>query len=134
MKRIFTGIILFLLIFTFIVSVYAQDDKTKEFTRDYERLMKSDSDNIDAHRNFVIKWADRNNELQSIYKKLVSDSPNNPIYQYALGYVYASSSKDEDIDNAIGYFRKSVELNPKLIVGHFSLGSDVSAKSRLQTG
>jgi len=107
MKRIFTGIILFSLIFSFIVSVYAQDDKTKEFTRDYSRLMKSDSDDINAHRNFVIKWAERSNELQSIYKKLVSDSPNNPIYQYALGYVYASSPKDEYIDNAIAYFRKS---------------------------
>jgi tetratricopeptide (TPR) repeat protein len=123
MKHLFVKLISFFLIFLFISIAYAQVDTTKEFTRDYDQLMKSNSDKIDSHRNFITKWKDRNSDLVSLYEKLVANSPNNSIYQYSLGYIYASSSKYGNIDKAIEYFKKSIELDPNLIVGHFSLGS-----------
>jgi len=103
MKRLCIGIILFFLIFP----VLAQEENRKDFAKDYERLMKSDSNNIEAHRAFITKWKLQTTELESLYKRLVADSPNNATYQYSLGYVYASTSKDEDIDRSIAYFAKS---------------------------
>jgi tetratricopeptide (TPR) repeat protein len=119
MKRLCIGIILFFLIFP----VLAQEENRKDFTKDYERLMKSDSNNIEAHRVFITKWKLQTTELESLYKRLVADSPNNATYQYSLGYIYASTSKDEDIDRSIAYFAKAVELNPRLTIAYFSLGA-----------
>ena len=119
-------IIKYCLIFAFLFLAtisYAQVDQKNELLKDYDRLMKSEPNKIDAHRTFITKWKDRTDDLVSIYDKLANSSPNNTLYQYSLGYVYASSGKDENIDKAIEFFRKAVELDPNLITAHFSLGS-----------
>ncbi len=85
--------------------------------------MQTNPNNVEAHRNFIAKWKDKDTELISIYEKLISISPNNPVFQYALGYVYAITEKDEFIDKAIELFKKALELDPNFTLSHFSLGS-----------
>lgn len=96
------------------------DDVIKEINKGYERLMKSQPDKVDAHRNFISKWKDNYDELKSIYEKAVASSPNDPVLIYALGYVHAVAGY---YDNAIELFKRSLELNPNLAMAHFSLGS-----------
>jgi len=105
------------------VTSYGQVDSKNELLKDYDKLMKSDPNKLDAHRNFITKWKDKTDDLVVIYGKLANNSLNNALYQYALGYVYASSGKDENIDKAIEFFKKSVELDPNFTMAHFSLGS-----------
>ena len=115
----------FVFIFTLLIAVvtYAQTDPKAELIKDYDKLMKSDSDKIDAHRNFITKWKDNTDDLIPIYEKLANSSPDKPLYQYTLGYVYASSSKNEYINKAIASFKRTIELDPKFTIAHFSLGS-----------
>ncbi len=117
---------IYIFIFVFLSSVvvsYGQVDSKNELMKDYDKLMKSDPNRLDAHRNFITKWKDKTDDLVTIYRGLVSNSPNNALYQYSLGYVYASSGKDENIDKAIEFFNKAVELDQNFTMAHFSLGS-----------
>ncbi|MGB9595641.1 MAG: tetratricopeptide repeat protein, partial [Candidatus Poribacteria bacterium] len=119
-KRIY----IFIFVFLFLaVMCYGQADTRNELMKEYDKLMKSDPNRLDAHRNFIAKWKGRTDDLVSLYGKLVNNSPNNALYQYSLGYVYASSGRDENIDKAIESFKKAVELDQNFTMAHFSLGS-----------
>jgi tetratricopeptide (TPR) repeat protein len=115
----------FIFVFSLLIAIvtYAQVDPKVELMKDYDKLMKSDSSKIDAHRNFITKWKDRTDDLSPIYEKLANSSPDKPLYQYTLGYVYASSGKNEYIDKAIDSFKKATELDPNFTLAHFSLGA-----------
>ena len=115
--------ILLLLIFSFvnIYPLYAQSEQVSELSRDYNRLMQSQPNNVEAHRDFIAKWKSRNSDLISIYEKAISASPESPVLKYALGYVY--TSMEDGMDKAIDLFQKAIEADKSFPMAHFSLGS-----------
>ncbi len=118
MKRI----VFIYLIFTILIS-YAYSQQPTDIINEHNKLMQTNPNSAEAHRNFIAKWKDKSTEIISIYEKLINNSPNNPVFQYALGYAYAITEKDEYIDTAIELFKKALELDPNFVLSHFSLGS-----------
>jgi len=102
---------------------HAQDKQREEMMRDYERMMKKEPGNIEVHRSFISKWSSRTEDLIYVYENAISSSPGNVALQYALGYVYAITEKEELLDKAIQQFQKAAELDPNLLMAHFSLGA-----------
>lgn len=108
----------------FLISIsYSYSQQSEDLINEHDKLMQTNPTNAIAHRNFIAKWKDRSNQLIPIYEKLANNSPNNPVFQYALGYTYAITEKDEYVDRAIESFKKALELDPNFMLAHFSLGS-----------
>ena len=119
MKRLFA---IFIICTLTVATAYAQDDSREKMAKDYEQLIKKGLNNVDSHRSFIQKWKEKSDELIPIYENLAANSPDNPVIQYALGYLYGITEKDEFADQAIFAFQKAIELDPNFLMAHFSLG------------
>ncbi|MGQ9609665.1 MAG: tetratricopeptide repeat protein [bacterium] len=121
--RLYLKHIIFICIIFLISIAYSYSQLSDDFINEYNLLMQTNPTNAFAHRNLIAKWMNNSNLLIPVYENLANNSPNNPVFQYALGFTYAITENDEYVDKAIESFKKALDLDPNFMLAHFSLGS-----------
>jgi tetratricopeptide (TPR) repeat protein len=115
---------------------YNQGEKLREqFKLDQARMsfknaIKEDVNFTQAHRSYIdvsLQMGDKaRKELQDEYEAYLQTQPNNPVFYYALGRIYAD---DADKEKA---FQKAIELDPDYPWGHFGMAYIYNTKNEIE--
>jgi len=128
MKRLTTTLIIYLSIFAFTISTFAQEKWEKDMQKDFSKVLNASKNAPQKHRELIIEWRKKGHlaELRQLYERVSESHPDDAALIYGLGYAYALTNvKDipEAETKAISNYETALELDPSMFWAHFGLGA-----------
>ena len=113
-----------------IASILAEQGKTDEAVIEIKKARKLDPSDLNlllTEADFYIKLK-RIDDFATLMKEAVKRDPTNPTLYYNLGVVSFTHSK-KPLD-AIGYYKKAIEIDPNYVDAYLNLSSAILSKER----
>ena len=118
-----------------VASICAQETPKwlEELRRDFRDVRRARKNQPALYRGLVLRWH-ADDRLDAVIQEL-GESMNvaeaQPPLEYGLGFAYAVRGESADLAQSETHLRRAAQLDPKMVLAHFSLGGVLRRLERL---